>query len=81
MQNYTKVYFKYFNLTIADFVPCEICSAPGVDIHHVNGRGPGKDVITNLMALCRACHTAAHSGAKKETLQNIHNKFIGKHVV
>ena len=44
----------------ADFVPCECCSKPAVDIHHISARGMGgsniRDTIENLMALCRLCH-------------------------
>ena len=46
----------------ADWVACEICGAPAVDIHHIEARGMGgdpqgkKDVIENLMAVCRGCH-------------------------
>lgn len=45
---------------VSDFIPCEICEAPAVDIHHIHCRGMGgskdKDVIENLMAVCRHCH-------------------------
>lgn len=43
------------------YVPCEVCTAPAVDIHHIRSRGMGgtkrEEDIENLMALCRACHT------------------------
>jgi 5-methylcytosine-specific restriction endonuclease McrA len=45
-----------------DFVPCEICGNRAVDVHHIENRGmggdptAGKDVIENLMGLCRGCH-------------------------
>ena len=43
-----------------DFIPCEVCGAKAVDIHHIDARGMGgsktKDVIDNLMAVCRQCH-------------------------
>ena len=60
MQKYTKVYFDYFGYTIADFVPCEICSNRATEIHHILNRSHRKDLendITNLMAVCRSCHT------------------------
>lgn len=51
-----------------DFVPCEMCGAKAVDIHHIEARGMGGtkklDVIENLMALCRPCHI--EYGDKKE---------------
>jgi hypothetical protein len=65
----------------SDFIPCEICKAKAVDIHHINARGMGgtgtKDTIENLMALCRTCHVKF--GDKKkfiEILQSIHNEMI-----
>jgi hypothetical protein len=65
----------------SDFIPCEICKAKAVDIHHINARGMGgtgtKDTIENLMALCRICHV--RYGDKKkfiEILQSIHNEMI-----
>lgn len=45
---------------IHDFIPCEVCDSKATDIHHIDARGMGgskeKDVIENLMALCRKCH-------------------------
>ena len=53
---------------ISDFVPCEMCGAKAIDIHHIEARGMGgtkkMDVIENLMALCRPCHL--EYGDKKE---------------
>jgi 5-methylcytosine-specific restriction endonuclease McrA len=63
MKKHTKIYFKYFNIDESSFVPCEICGAKAVDIHHIEARGMGgdpsgkSDVIENLQALCRECHT------------------------
>jgi len=43
-----------------DWIPCEVCRATAVDIHHIESRGMGgsktADTIDNLMALCRECH-------------------------
>lgn len=59
-----------------DFIPCETCESKAVDIHHIEARGMGgsknKDVLENLMALCRWCHieygdVKAHKGFLKET--------------
>lgn len=62
MKNYTKIYFDYFGYDESDFIPCEICGAKAVDIHHIDCKGMGgsikKDVIENLMALCREHHIA-----------------------
>lgn len=52
----------YFSYTIADFIPCELCGKQAVDINHIDARGMGgdpqkkKDVIENLMAMCRPHH-------------------------
>jgi 5-methylcytosine-specific restriction endonuclease McrA len=62
MQKHTKIYMKFFNYGIEDFIPCEICETRANDIHHIENRGSGgdpkgeKDKIENLMAVCRKCH-------------------------
>lgn len=83
MKQHTKIYLDYFDYP--DFVPCEICSKTAIDIHHIDARGMGgdptgkKDVIENLMALCRGCHLR-HGDVKEEVewLKEIHMKFITK---
>ena len=67
MKAHTKIYFNFFGIDYDpqsgwhDFIKCELCDAEAVDIHHIEARGMGgsklKDVIINLMALCRSCHT------------------------
>jgi len=79
MQKHTKIYFAYFDYTESDFIPCEICGHKAVDIHHVNGRGKDKDVISNLMALCRPCHIKAHTSVNKEVMQAAHEIFLENH--
>ena len=68
MKPYTKIYLKHFGYGQEDFIPCEICGARAVDIHHIDCRGMGgtskKDTIENLMALCRMHHI--EYGDKKE---------------
>lgn len=80
MQKHTKIYFDYFDYGEQDFVPCEVEGNKAVDIHHIHGRGKGKDVIANLMALCRKCHGAAHGNEKTylspDVFQVIHNNFL-----
>jgi hypothetical protein len=60
MKKHTKIYMKHFNYVLDDFIPCEVCGARAVDIHHIENRGSGgandKDRIENLMAVCRPCH-------------------------
>ncbi len=82
MKAYTKIYFNYFNIAYNesgwhDYIACEYCGAESVDTHHINGRGKGKDVIENLIALCRKCHDSAHNEIlPKNYLQEIHNRNL-----
>lgn len=76
MQKHTKIYFDYFGYTTADFIPCEVCGAKAVDIHHIEPKGMGgskqRDYINNLVALCRSCHEKAHANIiPKEILTDI----------
>lgn len=76
---YIVIYLDHFDLKEGDFLVCEACQKPACDIHHIYGRGKGKDVIGNLIALCRKCHDRAH-GTKnyvsKDQFQLIHNYFL-----
>jgi hypothetical protein len=60
MKKYTKIYMDYFGYDVSDFIPCECCGAKAVDINHIVARGMGgskkRDVIENLMAICRPHH-------------------------
>lgn len=62
MQRHTKIYMDHFGYDTSDFIPCEVCEDKATDVHHIDARGMGgdpkgkKDVIENLMALCRTCH-------------------------
>jgi len=82
MTPHVKIYLACTGFGIDSFVPCENCGKRGVDIHHITGRGKGKDVISNLMCLCRKCHKAAHGEANtylhKDVLQTIHNEYLKK---
>tara|TARA_R110002124_G_scaffold283449_2_gene459473 strand:- start:3106 stop:3351 length:246 start_codon:yes stop_codon:yes gene_type:complete len=65
MVKYKKIYLKEMGFTDTCFVPCEICSRPAVDIHHIESKGMGgsktKDYIENLIAVCRECHNKCHA--------------------
>jgi len=81
MKKYIKIYLEAINYDYTIFIPCEICSNPAVDIHHIKykSRG-GQDEIKNLMALCRSCHAKAHNEALKESeLKQIHDEYIRRH--
>jgi len=77
--NYKQLFFKYYEYTEGDFIPCLVCGKVSVDIHHIEPKGMGgsksKDRIDNLISLCRQCHLDAHAGKLsksflKELLEN-----------
>lgn len=80
MKPWTKIYMDYFGFDISDFMPCEICGAAMVDVHHIDSRGMGgskdKDVIENLMGLCRGCHDVAHMADTKTFLREVHLDYM-----
>ncbi|MFY0655047.1 MAG: HNH endonuclease [Cyclobacteriaceae bacterium] len=81
MKIHTKIYLKYFGYTIADFIPCEICGAKSVDIHHLIFKKMGGskllDYIENLIAVCRDCHNKCHDHPKfNEEAKEIHLKNL-----
>lgn len=79
MQKYVKIYLDYFDYKTESDVICEACGKMAIDIHHIHGRGSGKDVITNLIGLCRKCHDRAHGSknyVSKDEFQLIHNYFL-----
>ena len=83
MKKHTKIYLQYFGYDTTDFIPCEVCGQQSVDIHHVEARGMGgskiKDVIENLMAVCRECHIKYGDKKQyKDFLKEIHESKIRK---
>ena len=80
MKPHVKIYLKHFGYDVTDFIPCEVCSAKSVDIHHIKARGMGgsktKDKIENLQALCRQCHL--DFGDKKQHLDFLIEKHAKK---
>ena len=85
MKQHTKIYLRHFGYDTSDFIPCEVCSAKAVDIHHINARGLGgdplgkKDVIENLMAVCRPCHTKYGDNVQyKDFLIQLHLKRMNR---
>tara|TARA_R100001594_G_scaffold7766_1_gene20731 strand:- start:328 stop:639 length:312 start_codon:yes stop_codon:yes gene_type:complete len=64
MQKHTKVYMKFFGYEEGDYIPCEMCNAAAVDIHHLERRTRNKvtnDYIENIVGLCRSCHINAEN--------------------
>ena len=83
MQKHTQIYLQGMGYKKTDFVPCEVCGAQAVDVHHIEARGMGgnkkADVIDNLMGLCRKCHIEYGDKKQyKEFLKDIHAKNYGK---
>jgi hypothetical protein len=83
MQRHVKVYLDYFDLKEGDPIFCEVgqeegrVGGAGFDIHHIDGRGKDKDVITNLMCLCRKHHDQANTNQlPRKELHFIHNCFL-----
>ena len=77
MKPYVKLYLDHHSLH-GEFVPCLVCNCEASEIHHIELKGmggkAGKDVIENLIALCRKCHIDAHSRKiSKEELYGIIN--------
>ena len=66
MKKYISLYYERMGLVLGDHIFCEVCLKKASDIHHIIPKGVGgdkrKDVFDNLIALCRGCHTKAHSG-------------------
>jgi 5-methylcytosine-specific restriction endonuclease McrA len=81
MKKHVKIYLDYFGYDVNSFIDCEVCGSKAVDIHHIEPRGMGviqrdKDVITNLQALCRACHV--EMGDKKQYKEFLKEKHLIK---
>ena len=74
----------FFGYDISDFMPCEVCGARGVDLHHIEARGMGgsnnKDHPANLMLLCREDHIKYGDKSQyMDFLQLTHRRFLLKH--
>jgi predicted restriction endonuclease len=79
MTKHCKVYMDYFDYKTQSEVVCEACQGQANDIHHIKGRGKDKDVIKNLIALCRRHHEMAHFSKNHVTpdeFQLIHGYFL-----
>lgn len=81
MKKHTQIYLNHFGYDTTDFIPCECCGTKAVDIHHIESRGMGgtkqADIIDNLQALCRECHTKFGDQKRfKEMLKDKHRKAL-----
>jgi len=77
VKKHTKIYMQHFGYDTTSFIPCEVCGAAAVDIHHIEARGMGgskhADVIENLMALCRKDHARYGDNKQfKDWLKKVH---------
>ncbi len=60
--NYKEKFYKYHNLDICDVLPCIICSAAAVNLHHIEyGNGIKNDDPTNLVPMCYLHHVWHHT--------------------
>lgn len=84
MKSYTKAYLKFFGYDENDFIPCSVCGAKAVDIHHIEVRTKGKEYLNdiyNLIALCRKHHTELGDRKQyKEFLSNLQKTKILEHL-
>lgn len=85
MKPHTKIYLSFFDYDTDSFIPCELCGNTANDVHHINARGMGgdiknkKDIIENLMALCRSHHEEYGDISElKEKLTELHLLFMEK---
>lgn len=79
MTKHCQIYCDYFDYKVQSEIMCEACGAPANDIHHIHGRGKDKDVIENLIALCRKHHEMAHASknyVSPTEFEYIHNCFL-----
>jgi 5-methylcytosine-specific restriction endonuclease McrA len=78
MKKHIKVYTSYFGIGEQDTPTCEVCGVIATDIHHILYKSQGgKDIIENLIGLCRECHNKAHANEiKPDELTKIHNKKL-----
>lgn len=82
MEKHTKVYLEFFDYQVPEDAICEVTGEPAQDVHHIYGRGPGKDTIENLMGLSRRIHRDIHEGRSPYTrreLSEIHQEFMRTH--
>ena len=73
MRPHTRNYFLAFGYDQSSFIPCEVCGAPSVDLHHIESRSKfGRknialmDRAENIIALCRHHHIEAHGPKSRE---------------
>jgi len=80
MKPYVKTYLTYFSYSEGDFIPCEVCGAKCVEVHHLEPKSIAKakeNLIDNLIGVCRDCHNQCHSSRQfNEDAKLIHRKKL-----
>lgn len=80
MKSYTKKYLQHFGYDVSDFIPCEACGGKATDIHHLVPRSRNMALlndISNMVALCRPCHTKAETNFKfNNELKMVHQRNL-----
>ena len=80
MKPYVKTYLAYFGYDESSWIPCEICGAKCVEIHHLEPKSIAKakeNLIDNLIGICRECHNLCHSNRQfNEDAKLIHRKKL-----
>lgn len=80
MKNYIKTYMTYFGYSPSEWMPCEICGAGMVDVHHLEPKSIAKakvNLIDNLIGVCRDCHNECHNSRRfNEEAKLIHRKKL-----
>lgn len=81
MKPYTITYMKFFGYSVGDFMPCEYCGGPIVDVHHLVPKSIAPkhkvNLITNLCGVCRLCHERAHREVEfNNELKEVHRRKL-----
>jgi hypothetical protein len=82
MKPHIKIYLDYFQIGMDDKIKGEIpdCLRIIQQVHHITGRGKGRDTINNLIGICLFHHDQIHfrknNKLSKEKLWEIHQEKL-----
>ncbi len=69
MRKHTRLFMAHYGYGEQDYIPCALCGGRAVDLHHIDPKGiggsAGKDVIENIIPVCRYHHGLAERGVLK----------------
>ena len=75
MKSKNTTYLNYCNYLNIKIAICEVCHKQDIGIYKIDSKD--KNVIENLCALCRDCHTKCHNEViKRDQMQEIHDVFL-----